>query len=111
MRTRTLLLKDWRRFVGGDRVLLEDEKGQRDAENFLADKILRPYYEEASNAARCLLQLRPNERSIPELIAETAFRRWGQIQFLLRDGVSNGIGEPTRTSLLKSFDKFDTAHR
>lgn len=93
----------------GHKVLIGDAKDQQDAENFLASKVLQPYFEEANNAEQCLVQMKIKLPGLSPGLADLALRRWRQIKLLLRESVYHGLNDPVRRDVLKIFDRIESS--
>ena len=87
---------------------MDEEKAQRKAEQFLGSMVLLPFYEEASRSIHHLDHQDIRKLRVPQNLVDTAFRRWRQIQLLIREAVQNGLSEPLRSEILCSFDEVDT---
>ena len=87
---------------------MDEEKAQRNAEDFLGSKILLSCYGEADRSIRHLERQDLQKLKLPEILANTALKRWRQIKLLLREAVQNGLSEPSRSATLGSFDAAET---
>lgn len=84
VRTQTLNLRNWKRYVAGLEVTDPDDEAKADA--FILSRILKVYQAEAEHALACLEEVEIEQRQRSILV-----RRWAQIRELVAQVMRNGF--------------------
>ena len=109
IRTQTLEIEDWQKFVKGRPISIGDEDDQCNVDVFLATHVLLPYFQEADQTEKYLISADARTLELPEVFTKLALKRWSQIKSLLRTAVQSSIVEPVKSKLLNDFDSLEAS--
>ena len=85
IRTQTLGLRRWQRFVHLCEAPGDDNSNDKKASDFLIHKILIPYFEAAIISSEHLSKYDSSAQEIPDGMLRFALQRWRQIKIFLED--------------------------